>query len=120
MGITKVILLLSSLILVGCGSTEKNDIYYWGGDSYGRNLYTYMTDGEDVTTQIDMLEKIVNVSVEKGKKVPPGLYAQLGLLYSKKGDLGKSQQFFNLEKTNFPESAKYIQFLQSGHRGSVK
>ncbi|MGR3807470.1 hypothetical protein SAMN05660772_00603 [Pasteurella testudinis DSM 23072] len=104
-----------ALFLAGCAA--NTDLYAWKGNSYAQSLYDYMNSGSDETEQIATLDSILAEANQKGKKVPPGLYAQLGLLHSKQGDWSKSQEYFNLEKQAFPESAQYIHFLQNQKRG---
>ncbi|MGV6987564.1 DUF4810 domain-containing protein [Testudinibacter sp. P80/BLE/0925] len=108
---SKTALVLGAVLLTGCAS--NNDIYAWQGNDYSKSLYDYLNSNAAETEQIATLESIVNRAESSGKKVPPGLYAQLGLLYSKQGDLNKSQMYFNLEKSTFPEAAQYINFLQN-------
>lgn len=47
----------------------------------------------------------------KNKPVPPGLHAQLGLLYADTSRPDLALQQFNTEKTLFPESAAYMDYL---------
>ena len=53
----------------------------------------------------------------KNKPVPPGLHAQLGLLYVDTSRPDLAFQQFNAEKNQFPESAAYMDFLM---RNKVK
>lgn len=57
------------------------------------------------------LKEIVEKSRARDKAVTPGLHAQLGLLYSKTGNNGQALAEFNTDKTLFPESAPFMNFL---------
>jgi hypothetical protein len=48
---------------------------------------------------------------EKGKKPPPGYYAHLGMLYAEVGEHGQAVSCFLVEKTRFPESAVFMDYL---------
>ena len=46
-----------------------------------------------------------------GLAVPPGYHAHLGLLYGEQGDVDKFAQQVALEKSKFPESETFMDFL---------
>jgi hypothetical protein len=46
-----------------------------------------------------------------GAAVPPGYHAHLGLLYGKQGKAAQFAQAMQTEKTLFPESAAFVDFL---------
>ena len=46
-----------------------------------------------------------------GLAVPPGYHAHLGLLYGEQGDLGKFAEQVAQEKSKFPESQTFMDFL---------
>lgn len=111
-------ILASALLLAACGS--NNQMYNWGGGAYSTSMYQSLTQEGDPQAQLKALEEIAQDST-KGKKVPPGLYAQMGLLYSQLGDTSKATDAFNMETQLFPESKPYIQFLLTkGMRGGKK
>lgn len=114
----KVGILASALFLVACGSNQQ--MYNWGGGAYTSSTYQSLTQEGDPQEQLKALEEIAQDSA-KGKKVPPGLYAQMGLLYSQLGDTSKATEAFNMETQLFPESKSYIQFLLTkGIKGGKK
>ncbi|OOF43072.1 hypothetical protein BKK49_01170 [Rodentibacter rarus] len=111
-------ILASILFLTACGS--NNQIYNWGEGAYSTAMYQSLTQEGDPQAQLKALEDIAQ-DPSKGKKVPPGLYAQIGLLYSQLGDTSKATEAFNMETQLFPESKSYIQFLLTkGMRGGKK
>ena len=99
------------VFLAGCGSERPRPLYYWDG-SYSSSLYEYMSETGDVNEQIGALENSIQNAYENAQKVPPGLYAHLGLLYANNGDNVKANINFDKEIENFPESKEYITFLR--------
>lgn len=107
----KLFICLSAVAVVtACSSGSKpNTLYTWNGDSYPASVYQYLTQDGDPQEQLQKLEEIAQL--DSGKKVPPGLYAQIGLLYSQLGNAGKMAEAYQKEMTLFPESTQYINFL---------
>ncbi|KMV69281.1 lipoprotein [bacteria symbiont BFo1 of Frankliniella occidentalis] len=104
----------AALIVVGCAQ-KKQSVYYWG--DYQSSLYSYYQRDKSPEQQIESLNAIVEQAKAKNKPVPPGLHAQLGLLYVDTSRPDLAFQQFNAEKTQFPESAAYMDFLM---RNKVK
>ena len=100
------------VLLTGCGSAKNQNIYHWDR-AYIDSVYESLNEEGDINKQISNLEKTVQDSYTNKKKIAPGLYAQLGLLYSKIGDNSKSIMYLNKEMEMFPESKKYITLLKN-------
>lgn len=114
-----VLLCLLSACLVGCqNSKAPKEIYKW--DGYQEAIYQYYKGDTTPAEQIAALQKLVEQAKASAKPVPPGLHAQLGLLFSNAGKMDDAMAEFNLEKQLFPESASYIDFLMSKGKGSLK
>ncbi|AMR80450.1 DUF4810 domain-containing protein [Cupriavidus nantongensis] len=95
-----------SLLLAGCAAPKS--MYQWEG--YQAQVYEYFK-GESKEAQITALESGLQKIQAQSGSVPPGYHAQLGLLYL---NIGKGDQMikeFQTEKTLFPESAPYMDFL---------
>ncbi|PLP98749.1 DUF4810 domain-containing protein [Cupriavidus pauculus] len=93
-------------LLAGCAGPQP--MYQWEG--YQAQVYEYFK-GESKEAQITALEGGLQKIKAKGGVVPPGYHAQLGMLYL---DVGKGDQMvkeFQTEKTLFPESTPYMDFL---------
>ena len=102
--------------LTGCNST-KEPIYYYG--SYNAAVYAYLKADElSVEEQVNMLEQVITDAANKGKAIPPGLHAHLGMLYFESGNTTLGTSHFETEKTLFPESAHYIDFLLNSAKGA--
>lgn len=114
----KVVLLLAATVLAGC-ATEPKTIYSW--DNYQPTLYQYyQQDKTSPEEQITALNLALEKAKAKNKPVPPGLHAQLGLLYANTGRGSEARQQFETEKAQFPESAPYMDFLLSKNKGAAK
>ena len=107
----RVMLALSVLgctLLVGCAGPQR--LYQW--EDYQPQVYEYFKgQGSGSEAQIAALESGVQKIRAKGTMPPPGYHAHLGLLYSHQGKADQVVQQFETEKTLFPESAPYMDFL---------
>ena len=111
-----VYLLFAGILFVLNGCQSSNTIYYWG--DYQEVLYNYtQSDKRSYTEQIQDLEKTIERAKSTNKSVPPGLYAHLGLLYATSGDTNKAFEQFEKEKTLFPESKHFIDFIERKYQG---
>ncbi|MBJ7222229.1 MULTISPECIES: DUF4810 domain-containing protein [unclassified Brenneria] len=114
----KIVLLLAATVMAGCVSEPKT-IYSW--DKYQPTLYQYyQQDKVSPEEQIASLTESIEKAKAKNKPVPPGLHAQLGLLYVNTGRDGEARQQFETEKVKFPESAPFMDFLLSKNKGNIK
>jgi hypothetical protein len=99
-------LLLFGLSLGGCVSNQ--DMYYWG-DYENIVRQSYIEPGVmDAQTQIEKLTADLQQAEASGKKIAPGLYAHLGVLYATQGKDGESKAALLQEKTLFPEAGVLI------------
>ena len=98
-----------ALGLTACAAPPK-PLYQWGG--YQSSLYQYLkSNGSDPGAQIAQLEAELQKSVVAGTACPPGLHGHLALLYSKLGDESNAVRHLEAERSLFPESTNYINFL---------
>jgi hypothetical protein len=95
------------LLLGGCVSQPPR-LYQW--EDYQPQVYQYFQGGSK-QAQIEALKSSLEKIRASGKPVPPGYHAQLGLLYGETGNGDLMVVEFETEKTLFPESAAYIDFL---------
>lgn len=95
-----------SLLLAGCAAPKP--MYQWEG--YQTQVYEYFK-GESREAQITALESGLQKIRAQSGSVPPGYHAQLGLLYLNTGKGDQMIKEFQTEKTLFPESAPYMDFL---------
>ena len=100
----------AAVIFCGCGGGSRDRIYYWDG-SYTDSTYQYLKQEGDVGEQIEALEKSIQKAYEKGRKVPPGFYSHLGLLYLNAGNGARARENFEKEAQAFPESKPFLTFV---------
>ena len=102
-------LLIGVLLMSGCATNKP--LYHWG-DYEQLILSSYTKPGEaDAATQIQKLTADIQLAESSGQKVAPGVFAQLGLMYAEQGQQLDSIKAFEQEKTQFPESALFIDGL---------
>ncbi len=107
---------VATILLTACviQPREKN-LYYWG--DYESSMYRQMKhEGFDPYQELDKLQLNQEKAAAQNLPLPPGFYAYLGMLYAQTGKTQAAKEAFNREKTLFPESATYMDFLlkQSG------
>jgi hypothetical protein len=101
---------LSSLTLLSACSTTPS-LYSWG--PYEDQTYSFFKN-ESFEQSIPKLEEHASKSQNRGERLPPGFWAHLGLLYNASGQVDKATEMFLMEKSLFPESAHYMDFLMKG------
>ena len=99
--------LAASALLTGCSSPKT--LYQWEG--YEPQVYEYFKGEEPKEAQAEALERDLQKIRSTGRAVPPGYHAHLGLLYLSMGKDDQMVQQFKTEKTLFPESGTYMDFL---------
>jgi hypothetical protein len=101
--------LLAAFAMTGCASRAK-PLYSWG--NYQGQVYQHLKgQGTGPEQEILDLQADIEEANADGAMPPPGLYAHLGLLYLSVGKADQAVQAWNKEKTLFPESTKYVDYL---------
>ena len=109
-----VVTLFATAVLTGCKTTEP--LYYYG--DYQQTVYSYFKGNETtVSEQIGLLENIIESAAVKSKAIAPGVHAHLGMLYFESGNANQGINHFEQEKTLFPESIAYLDFLIANGKG---
>ncbi len=108
----------TSVLLGGC-ATQDNSLYYWG--SYETMIYEmYVEPGNaPAALQITSLEADIQKSDALGKKVPPGVYAHLGMMYAAEGKAGLAQDALLKEKALYPEAGTLVDTLLNNQQQGV-
>ena len=93
-------------VLTGCAT--QSGLYHWG--NYEQIIYNmYINPGSaDPRTQIQALSVDIQEAENHGKKVAPGVYAHLGMMYAMLGDGGDAMAAFEMEKKLYPESSHLV------------
>ncbi|MCU0071133.1 DUF4810 domain-containing protein [Pseudomonas koreensis] len=101
------LMLAACASLAGCSSPQT--LYQWEG--YQPQVYEYFKSETPKEAQAEALEADLQKIRASGKPVPPGYHAHLGLLYLSMGKDDQMVQQLRTEKTLFPESGTYMDFL---------
>lgn len=109
--LTLIGIVLFALLNQGCA--HKAGLYYWG--NYEDIVYDiYLNPGEaDVQTQLYRLNETIERAENNGMRVPPGLYAHLGMVYAQAGEANLAREALLQEKALFPESSVFIDGILS-------
>jgi hypothetical protein len=99
-----ILLLVLAALATGCVQTQK-PMYHWC--NYSDSLYACKkNDGAETMAQHQaVLEKIITESKDKNMRVPPGVCAELGYLYSAQNRSREAIGLFEQERQTYPESA---------------
>ena len=77
-------------------------------------MYEYKKSPNDETflAYQNSLEKLIEkAQLDSTRKVPPGIYAELGQIYLDKGEKDVAIKWFQQEAEHFPESAVLVKTL---------
>lgn len=96
------------LALGGC-ATKNSGMYDWGG--YDAMLYGAYKDPTTVGANMQKLQLHIDKLEKSKQKVPPGMYADLGMLELQAGNKEKAQANFRKERDLWPESAGLMNAL---------
>lgn len=112
------VLITSGILLGGC-ATKETSLYYWG--SYEELIYEmYVEPGSaPAALQVGKLENDIQKSNALGKKIPPGFYAHLGMMYAAEGKRGLAQEALLKEKALYPEAATLVDTLLKNQKQGV-
>jgi hypothetical protein len=112
------LLLAGSLLAGGC-ATRTPPLYYWG--DYQPQVYEYLKgQGKSPAEQILALEKVIQQANAANLPVPPGFHAHLAMLQVAEGKPEIARQEFEAEKSLFPESAGFMNFMLAKLSGDKK
>lgn len=101
-------LVAAPLLLVGCASAPQT-LYQW--DGYQSSVYQHFQTDNNLDAQVAVLEKSLEKAKASDRRVAPGVHAHLGLLYANSGREQQALEQFAIEKSLFPESAIFMDFL---------
>jgi hypothetical protein len=102
-------MLLLAGLMGGCAH-KPGALYEWQG--YQQNVDAYFrADKLSTDAQTQLMESDLQKIRANGGAVPPGYYAHLGLLYGQQGRLDQFAQNMQAEKTQYPESETFMDFL---------
>jgi hypothetical protein len=96
-----------ALLLVGCAPTT---LYNWGGGSYQNATYSYVKNNteKDAEALLATYRYMVDHPTGTRKVVPPGIYADYGLLLYKQGKKDEAIRYMKMEIELYPEATVFI------------
>ena len=100
--------IFSSALLAGCVSRPQ-PLYYWG--DYQAQVYGHFKGERGPEEQIADLEAVRELARSQGKALPPGFQAHLAMLYGQAGRSDRMVEQLEAEKSQFPESSTFMNFL---------
>lgn len=112
-----IVLALGASLLLSACKTAAPTLYQWEG--YQPQVYQHFK-GASPDQQIAVLEKDLLAIDAKGNKPPPGYHAHLGMLYALAGRDAQVAPQFEAERTLFPESSAYMDFLLKKNKKAEK
>lgn len=104
---------IAAMGLAACSSGPK---YNWG--NYQETLHDYYADPAGGPAYAADLDGIL-AAESKGKKVPPGIYAEAGYMALSQGDTQRAVDLFTREKNAWPESATFMEKAIQNARGDA-
>lgn len=112
--IRNTILVVLLLFVTACA--QNKNIYYWA--DYSNTLYEANKEKSVKSDERHYAEliKIISSADHYGKKIPPGIYFELSMYESKKGNHDKANMLLSKEYALYPEAKIYIDNMKSGNQ----
>lgn len=103
-------------VLSGCAAQVTEAGYYWG--NYANTLYatTKSPSDETLAQHVEELQMIIAESQERGLKVPPGIFAELGYIEASRGNDEVALAHYEAEMQLYPESRVFLERLTADKR----
>ena len=91
------------VLFTGCATVSPSKLY-WG--NYSQTLYQVKISPGEASNKAHEIElqSIVQKSKEMNLRVPPGVYAELGVFAVDKGEKSSAKNYFRLEQETYPEA----------------
>lgn len=103
--------ILVLVFLSGCATKVSQSNLYWG--NYSNTLYMVKKEPGEASNSAHEKEllSIVEESKNMNLKVPPGIYAELGLYAKDRSEHDAARNYFRLEQDTYPEGAILMQHV---------
>ena len=100
---------LALFLLSGCVTPISQSNLYWG--NYSHTLYKVKKEPGEASNKAHEKEllSIVEKSNNRNLKVPPGVYAELGIFAKEREDMNASANYFRMEQDTYPEGGTLMQ-----------
>ncbi|MBT4860124.1 MAG: DUF4810 domain-containing protein [Gammaproteobacteria bacterium] len=102
---TTIIIILSLFLFSGCAARISQSNLYWG--NYSHTLYNVKKEPGEKSNKAHQEEllSIIDKSTANNLRVPPGIYAELGVLAKERGDNNAASNYFRLEQNTYSEGS---------------
>jgi hypothetical protein len=94
-------IVLPMIFLVGCAQ----DLFFWG--KYEESLIERYVDNDTEHPEANLRE-LIREAESSQKRIPPGIYADYGFMFYKRGDKSGAIDYFEKEKKLYPESSFFM------------
>lgn len=94
-----IVIVLLGAAAGGCATPGQ---YEW--NQYDQRLYDYYKTPTSADAFVSGMEPHVQKLEASGKRPPPGMYAELGTFYLKRGDTKTASLYYGKEMVAWPES----------------
>ncbi|MCK9174916.1 MAG: DUF4810 domain-containing protein [Desulforhopalus sp.] len=112
---SRLFLLFFAVSLSGCA---QHPLYAWG--PFDDVISRALQGGRNVNGEILRMEQFARSAAMLGQKLPPGYHAQLGLLYAEAGNEDHMEAEYMQEKSLYPVSGIFMDFLLSGREAGYE
>lgn len=99
----KIILCLFGLFFTACSTKYEN----YNLDGYSESFYSF----EKSVNFDEITEKLDQIIENNENRVPPGIYAQYGYIFSRKNESARAIEYFQKEMELYPESSVFMKRL---------
>lgn len=106
--LSKLLVLLAIVAISGCATPKT---LFCQSPEYELAVYMYLKEDPNLDEQIDLMNAYFEEAESNNQRVAPGAYAHMAMLYAAKGEDISVKKYLDLEKSAFPESAYYIDYL---------
>ena len=108
----KSVLISITLSALGACTNVSQGGYYWG--AYSPTYFEMVKNPSEETEakRLEALTDIIDTSLEQDLRVPPGVYAERGMMYLEQ-DQALAMRDFQAEMESYPESKPFIERIVS-------
>ncbi|MBZ2170561.1 DUF4810 domain-containing protein [Nitratidesulfovibrio sp. SRB-5] len=98
--------LLAAAVCILCTGCAKRADSMYCMDNYSSTLYACRKNPaqEQQDKHVKAMEDIVAKSEQRNLRVPPGIFAELGYVHLKAGQMAEARKYFEAENRLYPES----------------
>lgn len=112
----KKLILSIAIVILAVFTLNAAEIYYgplYEWFDYQERYYEFQRDqtAQAMENLLEVYDKILKSSQEKGTPIPPGICADYGYVSLQAGDYGRGRELLGMEVTLYPESATLVQNL---------